>query len=191
MGDPLRDRCPPRNWAAAQQVIEISNEIGHFDQLAEIITADLSALDAAKIPANWREYPVTGTLKFGFADAQHEVAALDISLEARVMAVCQRCLQPFDLPVATSLKLLLSGPADDIAECDGYEVWEFPEETVSPIDIVDEALVMALPLAAMHEDADDCVEIEAQNEATIESTMVDERMTRPFAALRAQMDDEQ
>ena len=62
---------------------------------------------------------------------------------------------------------------------------------VPPDDIVDEALVMALPLAAMHEDADDCVEIEAQNEATIESTMVDEKMTTPFAALRAQMDDEQ
>ena len=191
MGDPLRDRCPPRKWAAAQQVIEISDEIGHFDQLAEVMEADLSALDAAKIPANWREFPVTGTLSFGFVDAENDIAALDISLEARVIAVCQRCLQPFELPVATTLKLLLSGPADDIVERDGYEVWEFPEEAVRPIDIVAEALVMALPLSAMHEDADDCVEIEAENEATIESTMVDERMTTPFAALRAQMDDEQ
>ena len=107
------------------------------------------------------------------------------------MAVCQRCMRPFELPLSTTLKVLLSGPEDDIVERDGYEVWEFAEETISPIDIVAEALVMALPLAAMHEDADDCVEIEAQNEATIESTMVDERMTRPFAALRAQMDDEQ
>jgi len=191
MGDPLRDRCPPRKWAAVHQVIEISDEIGHFNQLVEVVEADLSALDAAKIPANWREFPVTGTLNFGFADAQHEVAALDISVEARVVAVCQRCLQPFELPLSTTLKLLLSGPEDDIVERDGYEVWEFSEESVRPIDIVAEALVMALPLAAMHEDADDCVEIDAQNEATIESTMVDERMTRPFAALRAQMDDEQ
>jgi uncharacterized metal-binding protein YceD (DUF177 family) len=191
MGDPLRDRRPPRNWAAAKQVIEISDEIGHFDQLAEVMEADLSALDAAKIPANWRQFPVTGTLNFGFVDAENDIAALDISLEARVIAVCQRCLRPFELPVATTLKLLLSGPADDIVGRDGYEVWEFPDEAVRPIDIVAEALVMALPLAAMHEDADDCVEIEAKNEATIESTLVDERMTRPFAALRAQMDDEQ
>jgi uncharacterized metal-binding protein YceD (DUF177 family) len=186
MGDPLRDRSLPREWAAAHQVIEISEKIGHFNQLVKLMEADLSALDAAKMPAKWREFPVTGTLKFGFLDAQKEVVALDISLEAGIMAVCQRCLQPFELPLSTTLRLLLSGPADEVADCDGYEVWEFSEEAVSPIDIVEEALVMALPLSAMHEDIDECVEIEAETEAAI----VDESMTTPFAALRAQMDSE-
>jgi uncharacterized metal-binding protein YceD (DUF177 family) len=81
---------------------------------------------------------------------------------------------------------LLSGPADETADCDGYEVWEFSEEDVSPIDIVEEALLIALPLSAMHDDVGDCVEIEAATE----ETLVDEKMTTPFAALRAQMDGE-
>jgi hypothetical protein len=38
----------------------------------------------------------------------------------------------------------------------------------------------------MHEDIGDCVEIEAATE----ETLVDEKMTTPFAALRAQMDSE-
>ncbi len=187
MGDPLRDRCPPRDLAEAQQVIEISEKIGHFDQLVKVMEADLSALDAGKMPANWREYPVTGKLNFGFADAQDEVAALNISLQASVTTVCQRCLQPFELPLSTTLRLLLSGASDKIAERDGYEVWEFAEDAIRPIDIVEEALLMALPLSAMHENIDECVEIEAE----IEAETVDEGMTTPFAALRTLMDDEQ
>lgn len=186
MGDPLRDRCPPRELAAVHQVIEIAEKIWNFNQLVTVMEADLSALDAARMPAKWREFPVTGKLNFSFLDVQNEVVALDISLEAGVMAVCQRCLQPFEMPLSTTFRLLLSGPADETADCDGYEVWEFSEEDVSPIDIVEEALLMALPLSAMHNDVGDCVEIAAATEATL----VDEKMTTPFAALRAQMDSE-
>ena len=92
MDDPLRDRRSPREWAAASQVIEISEKIRCFDQLSTIIEADLIALDAAKIAAGWRDLMVTGTLEYGFADAQEDVAALEISLAAEITAVCQRHL---------------------------------------------------------------------------------------------------
>ncbi len=96
MDDPLRDRRPPCDLAEGQQVIEILEEIGAFTQLAEVIEGDLSALDSGRIPANWRESPVTGKLAFGFAGAQDAVPALEISLTAMVPAVCQRCMQPFE-----------------------------------------------------------------------------------------------
>ena len=182
MDDPLRDRRPPREWAAATQVIEISEKIECFKQLATVIEADLIALDGAKIPAGWRDLMVTGTLEYGFADGQEEVAALEISLAAEITAVCQRCLQPFSFTVATSPRVLFSGPTDELEEREGYEVWEYSEEAMRPIDIAAEVLIMAMPLSAMHDNINECVDIEV-----IE---VDERMTTPFADLRVQMDDE-
>ena len=180
MGDPLRDRRPPRDLAASQQVVEISNEIGDFSRLIEVVNADLSALDSGKIPADWQKSRVAGRLKFGLSAAGDGVAELSLSLEVTVPATCQRCLQPFDMPLATSLALLVAGPGQEPDEQQGFEIWELDEDVVSPIEIVDEALVMAMPLAAMHEDNEDCVAETA--------TPVAEKTTMPFANLREQMD---
>ena len=178
MDDPLRDRRPPRDWAASKQVVEVSEKIGSFTRLTEAVEADLSALDSGKIPADWRNSLVTGTLQFGFRDPAEETVALEISLAVTVAAICQRCLQPFELPLSTEQTLLLAGPQDMIAESEDDEIWELTEENVSPIDIIDEVLVMALPLSAMHEEADD----------DADERELGKDMTTPFAALRAQMD---
>lgn len=180
MGDPLRDRRPPRDLAQDQQVVEISNEIGDFSRLIEVVTADLSALDSGKIPADWQKMRVAGRLEFGLSAAGDGVAELNLSLEAKVPATCQRCLRPFELPLATTLALLLTGPDGEPDEQQGFEIWELDEDVVSPIEIVDEALVMAMPLAAMHEDSEDCVAVAA--------TTVAEKTTMPFANLRERMD---
>ncbi len=180
MDDPLRDRRSPRDWAASDQVIEISERIGSFPRLASVVEADLSALDSGKIPADWRDSLVTGKLNFGFPDPQQVTVALDISLAVTVAAICQRCLRAFEMPLSTDVALLLSGPQDTIAARDNYEIWELAEEAVRPIDIVDEVLVMAMPLSAMHEEANDCVDVDERD--------FGEEMTTPFASLRAQMD---
>lgn len=180
MGDPLRDRRPPRDFAQDQQVVEISNEIGDFSRLIDVVNADLSALDSGKIPADWQKLRVAGRLKFGLAAAGDNAAELNLSLEATVPAICQRCLRLFEMPLKTSLALLLSGPGDETDEQQGFEIWELDDDVVSPIEIADEALVMAMPLAAMHEDNEDCVAVAA--------TAVAEKTTTPFANLREQMD---
>ena len=181
MDDPLRDRCPARDWAANDQVVEISEKIGSFKRLAAVVEADLSALNSGSIPADWRNSLVTGKLQFGFCDPQEATVALDVSLAVVAAAICQRCLRPFELPVSTKLALLLARPQDKIADRDDYEIWELAEESVSPMDIVDEVLVMAMPLSAMHLETDACVESDGRE--------VRAEMTTPFASLRAQMDE--
>jgi uncharacterized metal-binding protein YceD (DUF177 family) len=186
MGDPLRDRCLPRVLAENKQVIEISDEIGDFTRLAELVEGNLSALNSGKMPAGWRDRAVTGTMSFGFADAAKDAVALDLSVTTAVAAVCQRCLKPFEMPVATALQLLLGAPDETLEGRDGYEIWELSDDEVSPLEIVEEALIMALPFSAMHENTSNCVELDTTQ---VDAKSVDEEMTRPFASLRAQMDD--
>ena len=187
MADPLRDRCLPGDLAAIQQVIEISYEIGAFTRLAELVESELSALESGKLPANWREHVATGTMSFGYADATEKAVALDLVVKTAVPAVCHRCLKAFEMPVETSLQLLLAGPGDSLVERDGYEIWELAEEEFSPLEIIEEALIMALPLSAMHENTKNCVELDS---AHVDTDRVDKEMTRPFASLREQMDNE-
>jgi uncharacterized metal-binding protein YceD (DUF177 family) len=79
------------------------------------------------------------------------------------------------------MKLLLPQSGTMPAECDGYEIWEFDENTVSPADIVEEALIMAMPLSALHASSDDC-------KAVFDDGHVDDGKTvRPFEDLRSLM----
>ena len=180
MGNPLRDRRTAAEWAAVGQVIEIAEKLDRFEQLASIIEADIAALDADRIPSDWRDSPVAGTLVFGFADAESTLPAVECRLALTVDAVCQRCLEAFRMPLETEAKLLLlelDQPADGYDE---YEVWELEESTLRPHDIVEELLIMAMPFAAMHVDSSACKAL---------SAVVDdsEELTKPFASLRAQM----
>ena len=183
MRNTLRERRTPSEWAASGQAFEIAEKISGLKHLAEIVARDLEALDLDKRPANWRDAPVTGSLTFGFADAQERVPALDGGVQVTIDAVCQRCLEPFRLPLAVELKLLFAAGRNDLVDTGGYEVWELDEERLCPLDLVEEALIMVMPLAALHVDDAACREPEPKNSAK-SSTI------RPFASLRAQMDEE-
>lgn len=180
MGNPLRDRRTASEWATVGQVIEIAEKIEVFEQLASIIEADLAALEADRMPPNWRDSIVAGRLEFAFADAQARVPAVECELSVTVDAVCQRCLEVFRLALETEARLLLLELDETADGYDDYEVWELEETTLRPQDIVEELLIMAMPFAAMHVDSAACKALSADADDA-------EEMTRPFAALRAQM----
>jgi len=183
MRDLLRERRSAPEWAASGQVIEIADKISSFGRLTEIIRRDVETLSPDNRPVDWREAQVTGRLCFGFADAQKRMPALEGYVAATVDAVCQRCLEPFQLPLEVKLELLFAAGPDDFVDTRGYDVWELDEDRLRPLDIVEEVLVMAMPLAAMHVDDAACKGL--QGEAPAESSTA-----RPFASLRAQMDKE-
>ena len=179
----LRDRRTPAELAASGQVIEITEKIGDLERLAEIVRCDLETLNPDKLPLNWRESPVAGQLSFGFADAQDGSPAVTGQVCVTIHAVCQRCLGVVELPLAAELRLVLRDDAADVADGDHYETWELDEDTLRPLDLLEEALIMAMPLAAMHVDDAVCKQPAAIAEAAIETT-------QPFAMLKSQMKQE-
>ena len=181
MSNPLRTRRTAAEWAAAGQVIDITEKLKGFEGLASVVEADLAALDDAKRPVNWRDSSVTTKLKFGFVGADKTVPVVQCEVAATVDAVCQRCLEPFRLPLEVDAKLLLLTLEETVEGYDEYEVWELGDATLQPLDIVEELLIMALPFAAMHAESAACKALTA---AVADDN---EEMTKPFAALREQM----
>jgi uncharacterized protein len=182
MGNPLRDRRTPQELAASGQVIEIAEKIGGFGELSRIVGADLESLDPDKLPQHWRDAEVAGQLRFGFADAQERLPALEGEVSVTIDAVCQRCLEPMKLPLAADLRYLFAEAGPDAVE-EGIEVWEMDEERLRPLDLVEEVLIMAMPLAALHESDAACAETEGPEETKGTTT-------RPFADLRSQMEND-
>lgn len=185
MANPLLDRVSPEDLAGCGQVIETEEKIQNLTRLLEIIEADLAAVPAQLVPAQWRTAPVGIKLEFSWADGSKEIPALKGRVAAAIAAVCQRCLEPCEIAVETDLNMLLLRqlPQSNEVETglpDG-EVWELAEDTIRPLDIVEEALIMALPLSPVHSSQDLCGPL-ADNVASEKSDTV-----RPFADLKSQM----
>ncbi len=184
MANPLRDRRTAAEWAAAGQVIDFAEKLSCFERLASVVEEDLAALEPAKMPASWRDSVVTGKLEFGFADAQRRVPTVACKVAVTVDAVCQRCLEACRLPLETGAELLLLALEETAEGYEDHEVWELEESTLRPQDIVEEMLIMAMPFSAMHVDLESCRALSA-------SADDQEDRTKPFAALRAQMTQDQ
>ena len=183
MANPLLDRALPEDLAERGQVFELEGKIEDFQRLVQIVEEDLAGLASKKYPREWRAAPVSIRLAFSWADAGGKIPSLEGRIATKIAAVCQRCLEPFDLALSTTLKMLLVRPADTTAVQDGFEIWEVGEDGVRPLDIVEEALIMALPLSAVHPSLDLCGPL-------AESVTDDNKETvRPFADLRSQMND--
>jgi len=159
--------------------------LASFSGLAEIVEADLAALDPARIPAAWRETEVSGRLRFGFVDASGRVPIVSGCATTRIDAVCQRCLEPFQLDISTEPKLLLLDAEQQVDGYDEFEVWELDAPAFRPQDIVEELLIMAMPYSAMHDRMAEC---KAFAPAKPRDTGVVTELKRPFADLRSQME---
>lgn len=181
MGNPLRDLRTPSDLAESCQVIEFTEKISEFEHLERIVEADLLALEPDRIPPNWRDSVVSGTLTFKTSGSTGGLPALDGRVAATLDAVCQRCLRPFRLPIATQLRLVFAAGEGANEDGDGYEVWELEQETVRPLDLVEEALIMAMPFSAMHTETAGCITLPEIADEEVETTT-------PFAGLKAQMD---
>jgi uncharacterized metal-binding protein YceD (DUF177 family) len=186
MTNALLDRRAPAELAELGQVVEEQVQLQSLSGLTGVLAADLSSLAPEEIPQEWRQTPVAIRLKFGWVDRGRRFPVLEGRVVARVPAVCQRCLGPMHLTLDETLKLLLAG-ADEVASAKGagsdFSIWEIDEAAISPLDILEETLIMAMPLSALHGPGEVCDVAEAAISVDSDETI------RPFADLRSTLSD--
>jgi DUF177 domain-containing protein len=113
----------------------------------------------------------------------HRESALAVAeghVSATLTLTCQRCLGEMTLPVDTDSRLAFVSNAAASAEVAGSrEPVIAVDGQVSLATLIEEELLLALPLAPMHRDTGDCV---ARPEP-----QVDQPRHKPFAGLRELM----
>jgi len=179
----LLDSVFPSKLADRRQVIDCKVQIKNFPRLIEIGQSDLAVLSAAKRPAKWQQTPVAVRLSFDFGTLGKSVPLLIGEVSTTLDGVCQRCLEVCSLPLKTTLRYLLMPLDADAIEYEDYEIWELAEETMRPIELVEEALIMAMPFSVLHRSVEECGPL------VQEISSVAGKMARPFADLRAQLNE--
>lgn len=184
MANPLLLRATPEEWARRRQVIDSVEKVSSFERLAGIVAQDLEALAAGRNVPDFRGLPVSVSAEFGWADAQCRWPRVTGNVAARLPAVCQRCLEPCEIEIDADFDMLLMQASETQSVDEALEVWELEQDTLRPLDMVEELLVMSMPFAAVHENAEDCG---ALRPGRTEPADRAQDKVRPFADLAKQI----
>ena len=86
-----------------------------------------------------------------------ETVLLQLSVAADLELVCQRCLTPFLLPLSGEAKLAFIDADAGIGSVpEGYEAYEIGGDRINPAELVEEELIVALPLVPRHQQREAC-----------------------------------
>lgn len=95
-----------------------------------------------------------GTASFG---RERSLAVVDLTVEAVVPLTCQRCLAPMSWPVASRTRVAIvadAAAADRVAP--EFETVIAPGGRISVRELVEEELLLGLPVVALHAQGESC-----------------------------------
>ena len=122
---------------------------------------------------------VTYELEFGKDEIG--VAHLHVRADATLPLTCQRTLEVFGLPVHVDAKLgLISREADEAALPSDYEPLLTLDGQVSPAEVIEDELILALPVVPLKPGAEDASRVWNGTDETPD----DDGQENPFAALK-------
>jgi uncharacterized protein len=145
--------------AGAGTVVERHYPIAGFDRLGDYL-AQADGTAEVRLALSMSDGTPVGTL----------------SLRAEVMLVCQRCLRPVRQELASQAQLAFAPREDALLPAD-HEVIPGDPRRVDLALLVEDELLLSLPLIARHAAGEDCSALPGEAPAPPE-------MRRPFAGLK-------
>jgi uncharacterized protein len=123
---------------------------------------------------------VHARLEFGTFEGR---AKIEVRVEGEVFLACQRCLKPCACALDEEASLVVvANDADELVP-GGYEPLLGDAERLSVVEVIEEQVLLGLPLVPMHATAAACGAADAAL-AAIEDEPAAEETQRPFANLR-------
>ncbi|MEO8464432.1 MAG: YceD family protein [Gammaproteobacteria bacterium] len=98
---------------------------------------------------------VRASLKFG--QRRGGVREVELTYTATVEPKCQRCLEPFCYEFADRVNLVLVEAGSKLdAVPEGYEPFELSDGRLLPAELIEDELIVSMPLAPKHGRLEDC-----------------------------------
>lgn len=96
-----------------------------------------------------RDGAVSVDLRFQ-RDGRHR-CLLSGAIEASLAVRCQRCLEPMEIAVAADLRLSVVAAGEETEPPAGYEAIPLGDAAISLLELVEDEILLALPMVPMHE----------------------------------------
>src|SRR5262249_45536712 len=104
-------------------------------------------------------HSTVGSVRASLQFRQRGLGSLVATLElaTTVELVCQRCLEPFAQPIAERVELMFVEPGEANASVpEGYEPIELDDGRLLPARVIEDELIVAIPLVPKHARVEDC-----------------------------------
>ena len=184
----------PEAVAARREVVRDTIALGKTDRLAGFVR-DMLARCAGDIPADWEQWPLDVELEFEPRRTGRSTPVPAVSGRATTVlpVTCERCLGPAELELTAEVAFLLPEEESTGETLPGFEVWPTEGRGVRLLDLVEEELLLAMPLALGHEDESQCGDLMSDYRAdgTAGSAGPVAKTQRPFGDLKALLKDEE
>lgn len=135
MQDKLRRRYQIQKEVSRGGFFEGFIDVGELSRLAVFLLSD-----QAKI-----------AVEFSIRQSDYDAPILEGRLEAELTLECQRCLEAMELPLRIDFKLLINADDDVVAESSLETVYS-EDGTIDIFEVVEDEIVLGLPLVIMHDD---------------------------------------
>jgi len=104
-------------------------------------------------------------------------------LSAKVNMICQRCMKPMPVQIEANVSLGIVSSEERATQLpEGFEALIVEEEPIALAKVVEDELILALPIVALHENQD-CEPVLKKLQAEANRIEQAEQKTNPFAAL--------
>ena len=133
---PIPPHIDPRKLADRAVTLEGEWPLGQFPRLCEQLVSDAGSVHA----------------RFEFGRDEQGLIVMRGELGVEVQMVCQRCLEPASIPVHSEFvyAVLREGASQDSLP-KSYDALEVGEEPLDLIELVEDELLLALPIVPAHE----------------------------------------
>ena len=104
-------------------------------------------------------HSTAGSVRASLLFRQRGVGAVTATLEldTKVELLCQRCLEPFEQPIKERIELMLVEPGASSASIpEGYEPIELDNGRLLPARVIEDELIVSVPLVPKHARIEDC-----------------------------------
>ncbi len=106
-------------------------------------------------------------------------------LNAQVNVECQRCMRPMQVPVMSDVSVAFVTSTEQVGDLpEAYEPCVLDEDVTALVDLVEDELILALPIVSVHPDQACQSWFEQQGRQPAEEAPVEEKKN-PFAVLES------
>jgi len=142
MRDKLRKRYHVHKEVAQGGRFEGEIALSDFERLGELLCSGGSDGQERKVIVN-----------FEFTRSEFDTPLLVGHVQTGLTLECQRCLQPMELPLSLDISLLVDASEDMIRQ-GGRDTLYSDEGYIDIAEVVEDEIILALPLVAMHDDTE-------------------------------------
>ena len=163
MNGPIPPHVDPRKYADREITLQGAIPVAEFKRVCDLLSSDTGVVQVT----------------LAFRRDEQKTALLHVALKTSVQMICQRCLDAASLPLEAECTYAMVWPGADESQLpNGYDALEVDEEPLALYPLIEDELLLALPIIPMHP-VQDCHPVE------LDSSIVGEEVqeSNPFSVL--------